>query len=131
MKDMSHNIILGRTFFDLTNANIDFASKTLTLSKPIQARTTQPVILPPNSESILSLMTDGDVSDGTEVIVKPLYDNGEGTMWTAHTLSTVTDNYLYKSYYLYSYSINQPTGLNRYTQVPAQDILKDDWPVNL
>ena len=69
MKDMSHDIILGRTFFDLTNANIDFASKTLTLSRPIQARTTQPVILPPNSESILSLMTDGDISDGTEVIV--------------------------------------------------------------
>ena len=36
-------------------------------------------------------MTDGDISDGTEVIVKPLFDNGEGTMWTAHTLSTVTD----------------------------------------
>ena len=91
MKDMSHDVILGRTFFDLTNANIDFASKTLTLSTPIKARTIQAVVLPPNSESILSLLTDGDISDGTEVIVKPIYENDEGTMWTAHTLSTIQD----------------------------------------
>ena len=81
MKDMSHDVILGRTFFDLT--------KTLTLSTPIKARTIQAVVLPPNSESILSLLTNGDISDGTEVIVKPIYENDEGTMWTAHTLSTI------------------------------------------
>ena len=86
---MTHDVILGRTFFDLTNAHIDFASKTLTLSTPIEARTIQAVVLPPNSESILSLLTDGDISDGTEVIVKPIYDSDEGTMWTAQTLSTI------------------------------------------
>ena len=91
MKDMSHDVILGRTFFDLTNANINFASKTLTLSTPIKARTIQAVVLPPNSESILSLLTNGDIFDGTEVIVKPIYYIDEGTMWTAHTLSTLRD----------------------------------------
>ena len=92
MKNMSHTAILGRTFLDITNANIDYASKTLTLLRPIQARTVENIILPPNSDSVLPLKTDRNFSDGTEVWVRPIYDNSEGNIWTAHTISTVRNN---------------------------------------
>ena len=92
MKNMSHDAILGRTFLDITNANIDFATKTLTLMRPIKARTINRIVLPPNSESVLPLKTDRDFADGTEVWVRPIYDNAEGTLWTAHTVATVRDN---------------------------------------
>ena len=91
MKNMSHDAILGRSFFDITNANIDFGSKTVTLSRPVHACTVERVTLPPHSEIMIPLETEGDIMDGTDVIVRPIFENTEGTTWTAHTLSTVRE----------------------------------------
>ena len=91
MKNMSHDAILGRSFFDITNANIDFGSKTVTLSRPVHACTVERVTLPPHSETMIPLETEGDIMDGTDVIVRPIFENTEGTTWTAHTLSTVRE----------------------------------------
>ena len=77
MNKMPYDAILGRSFLNTANATIEYADNTVRIRRPIWAKTTEKVRIPPQSEVLIPLRVDQKLDNGTIVELSPIYTNGD------------------------------------------------------